>query len=301
MSVIPFLLGACNYSLPAYKSTRVEVPMVANTSFESRRVVFGPRRVYKGSKEYDQRMKNLPGYNIKTELQPFFDRMGIRKDLIVIEQLNIGFCTSQGTNFFTKGDAAIWVAPDFNNIDKNACHWVMKHEICHIKNNDCFTLHLVPAICSIAAAIFSTFLMPVIPALLVTASIGFIAQAIFSQYRERKADDLAIAESSAEELKGGRRFLMALKASNLNARKTIWRKIITFPTGENRLDFLHPSIASRLKKVEHALQQQNVVINHQEESAKIAKLNNLIDETNLRLENKLEELGIFGLIIAMNQ
>src|SRR5690348_4737174 len=114
MFVIPFLFSPCGYSLQAYKSTHVEVPIVANN-------LFGQRRVYKGSEEYDQLIKTLPGYNIKTELQPFFDRMGIRKDLIVAEKLNLGFCAAQGTNFFTKGDAVILVTPNFQNIDKDAC------------------------------------------------------------------------------------------------------------------------------------------------------------------------------------
>jgi hypothetical protein len=279
MFTIPFLSSPFGYSLQAYKSTRVEIPIVANTLFRQ-------RRVYKGSEEYDQAITTLAGCNIKTELQPFFDRMGVRKDLIVIERFNFGFCAAQGTNFFTKGDAIISVAPNFQNVDKDACHWAMKHETCHIKNNDCFTMPLVPAICSIAAATFSTFLMPVIPTLLVTISIGCIAQAIFSQYREGKADDLAIAESSVEELKGGRRFLMALKAANLEARKTTWKKLVISSTGENRLDFLHPSTASRLRKIEHVLKQKNIGIDDQEESEKIAKLENLMDETILKLENE---------------
>lgn len=73
-------------------------------------------------------------------------------------------------------------------VDKDACNFVLKHETCHIKNNDCFTIPLVPAICSLAAAIFSTFLLPVIPALLITICVGMIAEAKFSQYREGKAD-----------------------------------------------------------------------------------------------------------------
>lgn len=100
----------------------------------------------------------------------------------------------------------------------------MKHEACHIKNNDCFTMLLITAICSIAAAAFSDFMLPIIPALLITISITFIAQAIFSQYREGKADDLAITESFVEELKGGRRFLMSLQQTNLWKAAQLYEK-----------------------------------------------------------------------------
>lgn len=42
--------------------------------------------------------------------------MGIRKDLIVTEKLNPWVCAAQGSNFFTKGDAMIWVTPDFHSV-----------------------------------------------------------------------------------------------------------------------------------------------------------------------------------------
>ena len=209
----------------------------------------------------------------------FFRDLILACILIIIEKLNDGFCGTHGTNFFTKGDAIIYVTPKFQNVDKEACHWLVKHEISHIKNNDLFTMSFVPAICSMAGAIFSTLTMPVIPALLVTMSIGAIASAIFSQYREGKADDLAIAESSVAELKGGRRFLMSMQAINLKERKTFWKKITVSSTGEYRLDFAHPSTASRLKKIEDKLKQRRIRINTQTESTKIAKLITLWDES----------------------
>lgn len=275
MFAIPFFTTPLRYSVDAYNSTCFEFPI-------TKTICFLTTRLNKGSEEYDNAIKNLPGNSIKTKMQSFFDKMGIRKDLIVSEQLNIGFCSAKGTNFFTKGDAVIFLAPRFHEVDENACNWVIKHEISHIKNNDLFTMALVPAICSLAAAIISTFLMPVIPAVLITISVGIIAQAIFSHYREGKADDLAIAESSPEELKGGRRLLMAF-------------------TGGNRLNFLHPSTASRLKKIENALKQQNIKIDDQEESKKIAKLKKLIGDTSLELQNVMKRMGTLGLLMAMNQ
>lgn len=282
MFIIPFLVSPTMYTLEAYKSTRIDMPIMKSNFF------FQQTPVYKGSKEYDKAIQSGPGYKIKTEMQSFFDKMGVRRDLIIKESLNLRFCISQGTNFFTKGDAAIEVTPYFYNVDKDACHWLIKHEISHIKNNDCFTIPLVAAISSLATATLSTFLMPVIPALLVTISVGFIAKNIFSQYRKGKADDLAIAESSVEELKGGRRLLIALKENNLALRKTAFAKIIISSAGENRLDFLYPSIGSRLKKIEHALEQQKIEINHQKESKKVVKLKNLMNDNLLRIVGDLD-------------
>lgn len=192
---------------------------------------------------------------------------------------------------------------------------------------------LVPAISSLAAAIlctvaaaicFSTIiampvgaaiLIPVGAALLVTAAVGLVAQAIFTQHREGKADDLAIAESTDEELKGGRRFLMSVNAANLEAtrtywgvRKTIWDKITISSTGENRFDFLHPSTASRIRKIELELKRRNINIDYSYgsydsciEQQKIDALTKLICKTNLTIKRELEKIGMFRLIMASLQ
>ena len=53
-------------------------------------------------------------------------------------------------------------------------------------------------------------------------------------------------------------------------------KIVISPTGENRLNIFHPSFASRLRKIENALHQQNVEIDHEVEAEKIARLKQLL-------------------------
>jgi Peptidase family M48 len=249
MFIIPFI-SPLGYSLESYQNTSIKIPVVEKG-------LFGERRVFKGSPAYDLILKSNPGYKIKTAMQPFLNRIGIRKDLNLIEKSGKFF--AEGTNFFTRGDSVIWIPPDFHDVDQDACHWAIKHEVSHIKNNDCFTIPLVPAICSMATASFSTFVMPVLPALLLTSAVGAATRMLFARYCEEKADDFAIAESSEEELKGGRRMLISLQQS------------------VSSLDPFHPSLESRLKKIERALEQRNAFIKEEEEeeAKKIALIKNL--------------------------
>lgn len=261
MHILPFLSTPCIYGLIAYKSTRVEAPVV-NIN------LFGQKQFHKGSLVHNSLMKTLPGYKIKKKLQPFLDQIRIRQDLIILEQINPKLCTAEGTNFFTKGAALISVSSDFHNTDEDACHFLVKREVCHIKNNDYFFLPLVPAICSTVAAA-STSTISVIPSLLTTISVGIITHALFLQFCDNKADDLVIAESSAEELKGGRRFLMSLQQVNLESR-AIWNKI---KVSSNDDQFL--------KKIECALQQKNTSIDVSKEAKKITKLKKFIIKNNV--------------------
>ena len=286
MYAIPFLFPVYYSCRIAYDSTHIsnspKLTVTNHDSSESRSI---------SSEEYDKIYQTRPGYKIKTELQPFLDRIGIRKDLIITGEIYEGHVASaMGTNYFNKGKAIIQIAPNFQHVDKDAYHFVLKHEIGHIKDNHVFTEPIVFAICSIAAGIFFVYLAPAstLPLFLFAVkligitctilTIHKIAIIIFSQYCEREADDFAIAESSDEELKGGRRFFLSSLEQNLEYRKTIktiWNKIFTSSTGELRFGISsHPSFSSRIKKIEDALKQRNVQIDDQEESAKIVKLAN---------------------------
>ncbi len=281
MSVIPFLPGLFCAS-KACNATCSKVPIIEYV--KENEEVLKERAVYiRGSEQYDEIIKDFSGYNIKTELQPFFDRIEMRKDLVIIEKIDPSLGSAAGSNSFIISDIIIFVSPNLCDVDKEACHWVIKHEAGHIKNNDHVTRNLVPAICSTAAAIlFKAFSMPIVRALCFTTGVAVVTHYIFLQYSEGKADDLAIKESSPQELKAARRVFMSLKASNLENRNTIRKKISISPDGEDRFRFSHPSHRSRLKKVESALREQNIKIDDQEESEKIKKLTAFINEADNR-------------------
>ncbi len=290
--IIPFLTSPFGYAFQAYKGASFELPLIKQSRFSS-------QRVYKGDPEYNIILRSFPGNHVKEQIQPFLEKEKIRKDLIVVETPNDGICAALGTNLFKKGDAVVMLAPGLNDKDQEACHWIMKHEIGHIKNNDPFTIPLIGSLSSTAAAVFGTLTMPWLSATLLTAGVGLTASSLFSQWREGKADDFAIENSSDVELLGGRRFLMALQQMNLNERQTFWKKIEVSSYGNNTFDILHPSLTSRIEKIEKLLEKKGIVINKEVEARKIENLKVFMIDKKSEIEKGVANAGIWGILKQM--
>ena len=222
--------------------------------------------IYKNDRHYDTILKKIPGADIKVKMKPFLDAQRIRKDLIIVETKSHCFCAASGNNDFTTGQAVIYSHPGFYKLDKDACGWVMKHEICHIKNNDNFMNPLISSICSISTAIFSYTMMPLIPSWIIAVAIGNIADLILCQYMEVMADEFATSTSTTPELKGGRRLLIALAEAQSS------------PTCDLKFNFTHPSTASRLEKIEKELKSRNITVNKDQEKVLIKRIKTLMTE-----------------------
>jgi hypothetical protein len=291
LKIIPFLSVPVGYVIQAYKEANFELPLHKGIFSE---------RVYKSDPEYNALVKILPGSHIKKEILPFLEKKKVREDLIVVETVNIGVCSAKGTNMFRKGDAALLLAPGLHAKDKEACHWIMKHEINHIKKNDLFIAFLVGSVCSTAAAVFGTVTMPWLSTILLTGSVGMTAFSLFSQWRESKADDFAIENSSDQELLGGRRILMASQQMNLSKRQTFWGKIRVSSYGNDRFDIIHPSLTSRLEKIEKILGERKIPINEKEEHQKIENLKLFIIKKTAEIKRKVaNEGGVLGIMKRM--
>ncbi len=221
-----------------------------------------------------------------TKLQPFLHQIGIRKDLKIKEQLSIGLAEAFGTNFFKSGDAVIHTAPHLHEIDPQASSFLLKHEISHIKDNDHVQACAVALVPTLAAWVLTSSYDESLSAD-ITATAGAVSLFICKYLQEAKADDFAIENSSIDELKGGRRIFKAMQQLYLEARqKKQWKKLLISPEGENLLDIRHPSLASRIKKIEHMLQTKNAIIHEDREQEKIEKLKKLIQEMSQKvLEN----------------
>ena len=285
MSFLPFLIPI-NYCYRAYQSVCTK-NLIEEVDASGKWV-----SLQKGTSRYNEAIKQVPGHIIKEELQPFFEELEVRNDLIVSESLKKGFGAAYGNNFCIKGDAAIILKPNFRAIDKDACHWTVMHEASHIKNSDSFTRNSVPAVCTLAAAIFTTVTvpMPVVVSMLATSAIGFVTRSALTQYRERKADDLANAKSTDDQLKGGRRILLSVQAFNVEKKTTTaWGRVMVSSSGENRLDIEHPSLKSRIQKVERALEQRNVFVDARDESVKIDRLKKFFSNVQSQIERELEK------------
>lgn len=278
----------------AYKQVRFELPL-------EQRSLLGSERVYKADPRYAQLLSTLPGSHIKSAMQPFLDKAGIREDVIFVEAPNLGFCSASGTNMFRNGDAAVMVAPGFYEADKDACSWIIKHEISHIKHNDLFTMQCVPCVCQLAASIFGMCSLSFLPALGVAFTVGIVSLALFSQWREAKADDFAIENSSDEELKGARRIFMAMQETSIEERNTFWKRIAISASGDMRLDILHPSITSRIQKIERALRTRNIDINIEAERRKLdGGLKAYVTNKKREIEQAVEQAGgTFGVMKQM--
>ncbi len=250
----------------------------------------GSEIIRKADPRYAQLLSDLVDSQIKNEMQEFLDKARIRKDLIFVETPNLGICSASGTNFFKNGDAVIEVAPGFYEFDKDACKFVMKHEISHIKHNDFFTTLCVPCVCQLAASIFGMCFLSFLPALVVAFAVSIVSYALFSQWREAKADDFAIENSSVEELKGGRRFFIAFQKVSIEERNTFWKRITISPGGDMRLDISHPSITSRIQKIEMALRAKNININVEKQMSN-ARLIIFIANKKREIGRAIEQAG----------
>jgi len=207
--------------------------------------------------------------DIKNEIKEFMHQQGIRKDLIFIELPPPYLAAATGTNISPYGTAAVFLRTKFYETDKDACNFAIKHEISHIKHNDAFTMSFVPLVCQLAAAIFGLYYLSFSYAVRLAVTAGFISNSLFSVWREEKADDFAIENSSNEELKGARRLFIAMQEIHIKLSDTFLGSILITPDGENRLDFEHPSLKSRIQKIEKALASRNVFISIKKERQKI--------------------------------
>ena len=247
------------FALQIYGHTHFEVPIQRYSSG------FGPpKRVHRTDPEYSDRLSRLEAKTVKAAMQSFLGTIGMRQDVIFLEEANPGFCAAAGTNYFTKGQAAIKLEPGFYEADGAACIWLMKHEISHIKNNDAFTMNCIGFICQLAASIFGMYYLSFFPACALAYTVGYVALSIASRWREAKADDFAIENSTDEELKGGLRCLTATKETILELRNkqrnTFWSRWTISEQGESRFDFSQPSLTSRIQKIEQAMKARGMTL-----------------------------------------
>lgn len=227
------------------------------------------KKFTKDDPEYAAKLKAIPGHQIKEKMQAFLKSVNVREDVLFYETPNIGICTARGTNSFTQGVAEIDITPRFYETDPEACRFSIKHEISHIKHNDMLTMPGVAAVCQCVASVFGLIYLAFVPAVALTYAVSLISSSLHSTWRETKADDFAIENSSDEELKGGRRVLMAMQKANLQMRQTFWTRLVCSDSGEMRLDIIHPSLTSRIQKIEKALEARGAAINAEEEQKKI--------------------------------
>lgn len=203
MGIVAFMVAPL-IGMIAYRNAHIEKSIITENQFGS------GERLARGTVDYAQKIQALPGAHIKDELQPFIERMRIRKDVVILEKRDVKFCSWEGANSFTQRDAVIYVHPDFYASDREACLGQIKIAMMHIKNNDDVRIPLITAICSLAFAILFTFVVPApspLSATLVMTGLVFLATGFsckntaYSSVRRS-----VIKENEMDQLEGLRRF-----------------------------------------------------------------------------------------------
>jgi hypothetical protein len=232
------------------------------------------RIVRKEDPRYKSLLEKLPGNEIKNEVSSFLEAHGIRKDIIFHEIKNNFILAAAGSNFEKISDSLVMILPGLYQRDKSACTWSIKHEISHIKNNDNLVIPSIRVICGIALAIFSIFYLSPVSGYFFCVGLNRLIGTSLWVWRESKADDFANENSSVEELRGGLRFMKSLQRLNIARRTSFSSRIFISKSGENRLDLNHPSLDSRIKKIEKELRKRNIELVNED----ITQLTRFINE-----------------------
>ncbi len=240
-----------------YNQLTFELPLFRENLFSE------PNFLYKNDPGYEECLEAVKHQEISQLMQDHLSNYNVRDDIKFIEQKNPGLCMAIGTH--QSNDAVILIGPDLYEADASATSWIAKHEIAHIKHNDLFTMHAIPLICHLAASIFGMMSLSFWPAIGTTFLASIVANAVIFQWREAKADDFAIQNSDDNELKGARRFFIALQETYREQRDTILQQIAVAANGDHRLDILHPPISSRLQKIETVLTERGINFNQTDE------------------------------------
>jgi len=163
------------------------------------------------------------------------------------------------------------ITKDLIEDDFPASCFALKHELSHIKNNDTFNSYLLASITGVGLFILNPFQLGFLPLIFQVNVISLVVYSKFNQWRESRADDFAIRNSTHEELLGGRRFFVSQQIQGLGEQK-INRSLGNFikytSSGDDRLDFLHPSLSSGVYKIEMELSGRSIHFNSDEELKK---------------------------------
>lgn len=198
----------------------------------------------------------------------------VREDLVIATHPNNTY-DAIGSNDYKNGLGLIRGNYACYIMDEHAHFFALKHEIGHIKHNDSVNRSIVKAVTStglVALGIVlvkqgvirpaetwtDVFLRGVLVSM-VTSTIRSVPSSIFTYYQECKADEFAIHNSSDDELKGGRRYFIAMQEF----------------VNESWFDDDHPSLCRRVRWIENELGKRGVAMNDGEEKIKILFLKEL--------------------------
>lgn len=186
-------------------------------------------------------------------------KLGIKKDLKIIEVPRVGFGRAMGNTIFP-GKAGIAIDPELFTPRRNDdIEFLLSREISHIKSNDPLTLYIIPALVTgisfFALSIFFPRLATRSLASNIPFAIGLVAHVIFVRWREKCADKQGFSVCSEQGKIGAIKFLKGFQEDAISARndKTLslmtrlWIRLIYSAEGELRFNIFEPSLKSRIQ------------------------------------------------------
>jgi hypothetical protein len=211
-SIIPYLTTLC-YIIGTLKPIFFRIPNFTNKKLEE---------------------------DIKDSFKDLISKTNITKNIQFRIIKHSQFCSARGMNFF---NPCIFLPPKLDEIDKNILSFIIKHELAHIKNNDCFFIPLLGLIVNIVSRMLINSIKTRLPLLnILPQIIPFLSIVLLSRYREKKADNYAIENSTDEELEAAIIFFKALDSINPHSYL---------------LDLIHPSLSQRISNIENILYNSN--------------------------------------------
>lgn len=211
------------------------------------------------------------------EITTISNKMGIKRPVEVRYSSDAGSCTTKGANiwpfkallgigheltefvvadtlglqdqFFTER------SKEATEVTKNSIRHILKHEFAHIKHYDSLFGTLFTT-CSFA----STFFFDSTVSTIATLSLIHLMGILYSRFVEQRADNVACHYSNDEEKKAVIQFFTNCVLSlNLSRRTGFFGRLKYDKKGNNRLDYRHPSLTSRIKEISKTLTQPLVL------------------------------------------
>jgi hypothetical protein len=200
---------------------------------------------------------------LEKKIQPLLKKINMHPDLIIREHYNR--CEAAGINIAGAPPPLILLPRELYSADKDALNFILMHEIAHLHNNDKLANKVILTSSGLSVAVLARRVMRRLPKRIFP--ISFIAT-ILSHYipnyvaekhmlwREGCADDFASKHSTLKEKLGGRRHLLAMMQLNRRLRSAFPSLLddTVSPEGENLSDTGHPTMASRVKKIEENIE-----------------------------------------------
>lgn len=204
------------------------------------------------------------------------NKLNVTKKLdIVLTSSEFGGEAQAMGNTLLPGRAGIAITPSFLQLTKYQQEFILAHEISHIKHQDLLTLGLVPGLATIITRIALPRLFP--KATAVSSNIheicflmGCIAYVIFSQWREKCADQAGFAVCSNQAKMAAIKLFKDAQEHHQKLRedtscsliKRMFFKMTISAKGNNRLDVLHPSFTSRITNLIECVDKKRSLANY---------------------------------------